>query len=53
MPVLDTNVVSELRKVRPGKADPAVAHWADSVAAGSLSLCAITAMELDVGLLRV
>ena len=53
MLVLDTNVVSELRKVRSGKADPAVAHWADSVAAGSLYLCAITVMELEVGILRV
>jgi len=27
--LLDTNVVSELRKVRSGKADPNVAAWAE------------------------
>jgi predicted nucleic acid-binding protein len=31
MYLLDTNVVSELRKVRAGKADRNVAAWADSV----------------------
>ena len=29
--VLDTNVVSELRKVRSGKADANVTAWAESV----------------------
>lgn len=31
--VLDTNVVSELRKVRSGKADRGLADWASSVPA--------------------
>ena len=34
--VLDTNVVSELRKVRLGKADANVAAWAQSVDAADL-----------------
>jgi toxin FitB len=34
--LLDTNVVSELRKVRLGKADRGVARWADGVDAGAL-----------------
>ena len=37
MYLLDTNVVSELRKVRAGKADRNVARWADSVDAVELS----------------
>jgi len=49
--VLDTNVVSELRKVRFGKADPNVAVWADRVDAGSLYLSAITIQELEIGIL--
>jgi predicted nucleic acid-binding protein len=49
--VLDTNVVSELRKIRLGKADPHVAHWADSVDAGSLHISAITVLELERGVL--
>jgi predicted nucleic acid-binding protein len=51
--VLDTNVVSELRKVRSGKADPHVARWADSVDAGSLHISAITILELEIGILQV
>jgi predicted nucleic acid-binding protein len=31
MLLLDTNVLSELRKVQSGKADPYVAEWADGV----------------------
>jgi predicted nucleic acid-binding protein len=51
--VLDTNVVSELRKVRSGTADPHVARWADSVDAGSLHISAITILELEIGILQV
>jgi predicted nucleic acid-binding protein len=51
--VLDTNVVSELRKVRSGTADPRVARWADSVDAGSLHISAITILELEIGILQV
>jgi len=50
MHLLDTNVVSELRKVRAGKADPAVATWAASVEPGSLFLSAITVHELELGI---
>ena len=51
MYLLDTNVVSELRKVRAGKADPHVAAWADSVDATDLYLSAITILELETGIL--
>jgi predicted nucleic acid-binding protein len=51
--VLDTNVVSELRKVRSGKANTQVARWADSVDAASLYLSAITVLELETGVLRM
>ncbi len=49
--ILDTNVVSELRKVRFGKANKHVARWADSVDADDLYLCAITIQELELGVL--
>jgi toxin FitB len=49
--LLDTNVVSELRKVRLGKADPHVADWADSVDATDLYLSVITVQELEIGVL--
>lgn len=47
--ILDTNVVSELRKVRLGKADKHVARWADSVAAADLYLSVISVQELEIG----
>lgn len=49
--ILDTNVVSELRKVRLGKADENVARWADSVASADLYLSVITVQELEIGML--
>lgn len=49
--VLDTNVVSELRKIRLGRADENVAQWADSVDAMALYLSAITVQELEMGVL--
>ena len=49
--LLDTNVLSELRKVRLGKADANVAQWADSVSANSLYLSVITLQELEIGVL--
>ena len=51
MLILDTNVVSELRKVRQGKADAHVAQWADSVSAADLFVSAITIQELEIGVL--
>jgi hypothetical protein len=53
MYVLDTNVVSELRKVRLGKADARVAAWAESVDAADLFVSAITIMELELGVLAI
>ncbi len=49
--ILDTNVVSELRKVRLGKADKHVAQWADSVSTAELFVSAITIQELEIGVL--
>jgi hypothetical protein len=49
--VLDTNVVSEIRKIRLGRADRHVAQWADSVESVDLYLSAITVQELEMGVL--
>ncbi len=51
--LLDTNVVSELRKAKSGKAHASVTAWAASVSAGSLYLSAITLLELEMGVLRI
>lgn len=49
--VLDTNLVSELRKVRSGKANPGVAAWAEQVPSAELFISAITIHELEHGVL--
>ena len=51
--LLDTNVVSELRKAKSGKIDQQVLAWADSAATSSLFLSVITIMELETGVLLV
>ena len=51
MYLLDTHVVSELRKIHLGKADSHVADWADSIDAADLYLSAITIQELEIGVL--
>lgn len=51
--VLDTNVLSELRKLRSGKADPNVASWAEQMDAANLFVSAITIMELELGVLSI
>jgi hypothetical protein len=51
--ILDTNVVSELRKAKAGKADKQVAAWAAEVLPGSLFLSAITILELELGVLQI
>ena len=51
MLLLDTSVVSELRKVRPGKADPHAARWAETLDTTDLFISAITVHELEIGVL--
>jgi predicted nucleic acid-binding protein len=53
MYLLDTNVISELRKSRRILTDRRVANWADSVAPESLYMSAITLEELEIGVLRL
>lgn len=51
MYLLDTNIVSELRKA--SRADRHVVAWAASVPAGSLFISVITLLELEKGVLLV
>jgi hypothetical protein len=51
--ILDTNVLSELRKVGDGKADPKVVAWLSGIDAAGLYLSAITVLEIELGILRV
>lgn len=49
--ILDTNVVSELRKVRSGKANAGVADWVRQVPPAALFISVITLHELEHGVL--
>ena len=49
--VLDTDVVSELRKVAAGKGHRQVAAWSEQVALGETFLASITIHELELGIL--
>lgn len=53
MYLLDTNVLSELRKVQARKADMNVAGWAASVDASELFVSTISLMELELGVLAL
>jgi hypothetical protein len=47
--LLDTNVVSELRKARAGRADKNVTAWAAGASAASMFVSVITIQELEIG----
>jgi len=53
MYLLDTNVISELRKTKSGKADSSVVAWANSMSATRLFISVITVLELETGVLLV
>ena len=50
MYLLDTNALSELRKRRSGKINPAVEAWAGSVDQADMYLSVITIMEVELGI---
>src|SRR5262250_340912 len=49
MYILDTSVVSELRKAK--KADQNVTKWAHSLASATLYISVISVLELEIGIL--
>ncbi|MBX4864810.1 type II toxin-antitoxin system VapC family toxin [Rhizobium sophorae] len=51
--LLDTNVISELRKIGDGKADVEVVAWIQTANASDFYLSAITILELERGVLAV
>jgi len=53
MYLLDTNVISELRKVVEGRADPRVTAWQEQVNQSACFVSAMTMMELEMGVLRM
>ncbi|WMS45278.1 type II toxin-antitoxin system VapC family toxin (plasmid) [Acuticoccus sp. MNP-M23] len=51
--LLDTNVVSELRKAGDGRADTNVTAWCAAQDAAVFYISALTLMEVEIGVLRV
>lgn len=53
MYLLDTNVISELRKSKTKNIDKNVAKWARGVSISTLFLSTISILELEIGILSV
>ena len=53
MYLLDTNVISELRKAKTNKANKDVLLWANSISINALFLSVITILELETGILLI
>lgn len=53
MLLLDTNVISEYRKVSKGKAHQSFTLWQQGIPLQHLYLSSITIMELNIGILRL
>ncbi len=51
--ILDTNVISELRKASQGNADSHVVSWAQAQDASDLYLSVVTIQELEIGVLLI
>lgn len=51
--IIDTNVISELRKARSGRADPSVVAWMAVTPTATMYLSAMTILELELGVLLV
>jgi len=49
MYLLDSNIISELRKAPAGRANPGVLAWSQAATPESLFISAITVMELEKG----
>lgn len=52
MYLLDTNAISEMRRLGSGKCDPRFVAWAKRIHPGELFLSAITVLEWEIGVLR-
>lgn len=53
MYILDTNIVSELRKKQSGRADAHVIEWAESIPPAQFYLSAVTIFEIEIGIQRL
>ena len=52
MYLIDTNVISEMRKAGSGKIDRQVDRWLDSVLLANLYMSAVSILEIEIGVLQ-
>lgn len=53
MYLLDTNVISELRKSADGRINKGVQSWAEEIFPELMFISAITVLELEIGVLQI
>lgn len=53
MYLLDTNIISEMRKVKQGKADNVFTEWLAQVDVDKFYISVVSVMELERGVLRI
>ena len=53
MYLLDTNVISELRKSADGRINKGVQSWAEAIFPELMFISAITILELEIGVLQI
>ena len=53
MILVDTNVLSELRKASSGRANPNVVQWASQIYPSQLFISVISILEIETGILQV
>lgn len=53
MHLLDTNVISEMRKIQRGQADAGLCDWLARTDANTMYTSTVTVMELERGVLRM
>ena len=51
--LLDTNVVSELKKIGKGTADENVVSWVDTIPSTQIFISVVTVEEIEIGVLRM
>ena len=52
MYLIDTNVISEMRKAGSGKINQQVDRWLDSVLLANLYMSAVSILEIEIGVLQ-
>ncbi|XXQ69159.1 type II toxin-antitoxin system VapC family toxin [Neisseriaceae bacterium B1] len=53
MYLLDTNIISEIRKIGQGKANSGVATWANQTSSSDMYMSCITLLELEKGIFGI